>query len=634
MADIYLNDAGFRSETDQLMEQVQELELPDLCSTTDGTIASLQFIPAIYTEFKSLVDTYIKIVKRDIGTLSDIFLAFYVYDNAYANISGTENWYPDVERYLTVDTAVFDCPEVCHENQDWILKNGDLDAIVSEVLDRLASVMEKVVQLQNAISSFVGTQNWTGESATATLSYFYRIHIVSALGLYSCADVISAQLSAFWLQYTSNPMFDPFSIDGNQSIFCKYELDYLLTCLNEKKQWTTDLLPTLPPRTEQAYIESNYRDDYSSCLPDSNAMLNGFDEPMSKIQNALDTIESNEAYLAGVGQEAITDAMENFLEYLRSVIENARRYNYTFPPDTADDPIDCSSYCTEFNYTIAYNSATYQEELSEAYTQAASINNEIALDHRRTELAETIAGNTVAIVLAIGSLVITCGADAPVAFTVIAVSSESIYLCTHTSNQLEYYQQYYQVCNGQLDGESINLLRDYGMPVLVPLYPEDGAVVFDGAVELPTRDELYNDLVWANDQVSSVVTPVANYGGELSYGEAFTASSTRWVVRSSVNGVVSYYCPNGSGLITTIVMIPGNAGVNAWNQMPVDIPGSVANQIGVPNSQTNSGIPFEAAAGVARNASGIQSNTLSDPYLQEGQDNTRRTLPYAPEQYI
>ena len=34
MADIYLNDAGFRAETDNLMAKVRELELPDLCSTT------------------------------------------------------------------------------------------------------------------------------------------------------------------------------------------------------------------------------------------------------------------------------------------------------------------------------------------------------------------------------------------------------------------------------------------------------------------------------------------------------------------------------------------------------------------------------------------------------------------------
>lgn len=627
MADIYLNDAGFRAETDNLMAKVRELELPDLCSTTMGTIASLQFIPELYYEFKALVDTYMRIVERDIGTLSDIFLAFYVYDNAYANISGTENWYPEVERYMTVDSVGFEYPAPCHADPDWILKSGDLDAIVSEVLDRLAMVMDKATSLHQEIVNFVQTQNWTGDAASATLAYFYRIHITSARGLFSCANSISSQLSAFWLHYTSNPMFDDFSVDGNQSVFCKYELDYIISSLNEKAQYAADLVQTLAPRTEQTYAESEYRDDYSNSLPDATALLNGFDEPIRMAQNALETIENNETYLATTAQEEITADVEDFLTYLRLIIENARRYNYTFPPDVPDDPINCGEYYEVFNCTITNNSVTYQEELSVAYSQAVSINTELALDHRRTELGETILFNGISIVVAIGTLVFTCGADAPVAFTVIAASSESIYICTHTSNELEYMQQYYQVCNGQLDGESINLARDLGMG----WYPEDG-VFGDGAIVLPTRDQVYDGAVWVNDQVYSVVTPTANYTGELSYGEAFTASSTRWVVRFGVNEAVGYYCPNGSGMITTIVMIPGNAAINGLNGMPVDIPGSVSNQIGIPNPNTNSGLPFENAVSSARAASGIHTNAF-DPYLPTGQGN--RPIPlYPPESYL
>ncbi len=166
---------------------------------------------------------------------------------------------------------------------------------------------------------------------------------------------------------------------------------------------------------------------------------------------------------------------------------------------------------------------------------------------------------------------------------------------------------------------------------LLGWYPEDG-VFGDGAIVLPTRYQVYDGAVWVNDQVYSVVTPTANYTGELSYGEAFTASSTRWVVRYGVNEAVGYYCPNGSGMITTIVMIPGNAAINGLNGMPVDIPGSVSNQIGIPNPNTNSGLPFENAISSARATSGIHPNAF-DPYLPTGQVN--RPIPlYPPKSYL
>ncbi len=556
MSEIHVDDEGLRNETDALMGVIASLELPELCASTEATVASLQFIPNLYNAFRDFVNSYIKILSRDVATVTDIALEFIDYDDAYANCSSDVIWYPEVERQLDASIADFACPPAEHFNSEWIINTHDLDLMISEVLDRLASLMDKLEGesgLASTIQSLVTTQYFTGDAATATLNYLSTNHLSSAYGLYSCAFAITTYLSNFWNLYAENPMFQ--SSEGLECQFCKFELERLYNSLVEKEEYAISLFPTLDTAIEQAYSDSGYVDDYSSQTPSGFAYVNGFANPKQKIQNAINTVDYNEWYLANITASRIEASFTPLLTLLRQIIEHGSRYDYSFPPDPAHSQIDVETANSSFGAMMEYNSYVFQNDIDTAWTRANTINTEVALENRRAQLQGAIVSNAIGITIAIVSLVLTCGADAPIAITTIALCSESIYIATHGSDLIEDSQDLYYVCQGDLNADSVNLLCDYGLA----FYPEDGIE----SIGLPSRRDIYDGIESCNDVVYSVVVPTANYTGVMPYGAQLTRMGTRAAVRYTVNGVITYVCPEAAGMITYCVMIPINGAIDS-----------------------------------------------------------------------
>ncbi len=355
MSEIVVNEAEFRAEAETLLGHINDLELSELEATTDCTIACLQYYPAIYAELRSLIDAYKKVISRDVATVTDVAVAFASYDNALANLSDADHWFPGIDVNLDPAIAAYNEVPAADIASYWNFKYADLHVMVNEIFRNLTAFRHDIENLKSYIRMFHDTYNFRGEAARATLDYFQRNHMLCCATLDNLMMVFNCYMAEHIHRYRYNPFTE---VETRGYDTSEEQLNNMIHSLEDKRDTMESLDPTLISESDDIRAATASEYDYSAFLPNVSSVIDKYNEAISTIRSVLDYVDETEEYLVDQVKSSNDQMFSCFAEMLQSLINNARRYQYTFPPTSDVDPIGLEScyWESEIAFVDANNS--------------------------------------------------------------------------------------------------------------------------------------------------------------------------------------------------------------------------------------------------------------------------------------
>ena len=339
MSEITVNEEGFRAEAETLINAALEIHWDELITSPQCTIPSVNYFAAVYEQLRTYVNAYSQILIRDVATITDIAIAFLQYDNVMANLSPYDHWFNTAPTYIDPSVASYESISPTSQNSSWCIDSDDLDGVIAEIIMAYESTFTQLLDLESKIRYFVDTDNFTGDAARASLLYFQRVHLGCCQTFLRCLLVLARCASHHLLQYRNNE--DAF-IDHFK--YSEEQLNGIVQNLTSQTDLLQEIEPSLHSQTEELGSVTDYEFDYSPLVPASDEVLDGFSETVAKVQSILDRVEEYENVLVSDMYPTIDEMFSLLAGLLQSTIENARRYQYTYPPLPEDDPIAIDNY--------------------------------------------------------------------------------------------------------------------------------------------------------------------------------------------------------------------------------------------------------------------------------------------------
>ena len=338
MSEITVNEEGFRTEAETLINAAMNLHWDELDVTPQCTIPSVNYFADVYEQLRTYINYYSMILIRDVSTITDIAVAFLEYDNAMANLSPYDHWFNTAPIYLDPSIVSYETitPSQC---ASWTIDSDELDEVVAGILSVHSDIYIQLENIQSLIRAFADTENFTGDAARSSLLYFQRVHLSCCDTIKRCVAALERCASHHWLLYRDCE--DYFVLHFSYS---EEQLNGIITALTAQDNALQDIEPTLYSQTDGVSASTGYEYDYSFMLPSADELYERFSESVASAQCILDRVEEYESALVTDCYPIMDELLSLLSDQLQSTIENAQRYQYTYPPLPENDPIRVDDY--------------------------------------------------------------------------------------------------------------------------------------------------------------------------------------------------------------------------------------------------------------------------------------------------
>jgi hypothetical protein len=494
MAEIDLDRDEFIAEMVQLRDAAEELELPILRTSTDCTIAGLQYIPAMYNDFKTIVSKYIILFKRDLGLVADTACAICLFDNACANVfvlddvhSVEDRWSRLIECMDPPETVEYTVGPAAHLFSDWLFRIYDLDTITANVIENLTILMEKSRSLKGAIEQFQTTSHWRGNAATTALGYFHSIHADVCDGLRTTAENIICHVSSYLRSYIEEFLLYR---NGPDYQFHKGTLNRFLTALDDSGNCLRSKHTYIVSETMNLFMNTNYAFDFTEIMPNLRVVSDHYNDMDEVGRNTLSAIDDNEDNLMTNIQSELESPILLLVDMINSIIANVQgRYDYIYPPTT--DVIGLNDYEQTFTDVREYNEENHLEDMCVGLTHAGEVNTAFAADIRDMNNQQDLIVGLFAVVCGAYGLTVIASTEVGGYFIAAFAGSGIQYIFT-VSECVENLTEFYDIHWGGNQTGGFNPLLEYGFAGDTDAYADAkewasyGSIISQAATFSPT----------------------------------------------------------------------------------------------------------------------------------------------------
>lgn len=496
MNDIDVEERLFE-EIDTLIETAETLlTFRDLHATSQCTNAGITYLFAMHSEFSSLIENYLVLLKRDLGMFVDMAAAFMEYDDPTHSLSVTDVY----QGRAYSSTISFAAPTFSYSpdfsnSDEWQFKKEDLNYISANVIEDMVVLISNLREYETAINSFCESDSFRGEAAYAAKDYFARIHRTIINGFSETAQVIISYVTYYWNDYIYHSLLQG---EGETYAYYKPSIISYMNLVQDQIDSMRAIHSQFSESSEQFRNETSYVYDYSSIEPSLPPVTGALISLIDRADDIIAAVEGNESTFLDSYKICIEDSFQVLTSLLNDVLSNVQgRNDYYYPPADGQDPIGLDEYNSQINAIRAENEANNTEVICEGVTRAGGINREVARFNLEIQQRDQLIVDAGIVILSIIALLLSGGMGAPIIVQILGALIGVGQISFHSANAVEHAENLYDAANNNPGAghNAFNTIRD---------------IVFNG------NQTVYDAVQSVFDVLGDIIIPGLNPNGALS----------------------------------------------------------------------------------------------------------------------